>query len=97
MVSPSSSSAQNAVVFVFYTLRQPVTWKYPAFPKGWVWTGAGTTNPIGGKPLAYEREEQFNGPRVSREKMREKLEEVFASLKARGILKKYKLRNAYRP
>lgn len=89
--------SSEAVLFVFYTLLQPVSWTYGKFPNGWNWTGSGSTSSIKGTKLKYEREEQFNGTKKSQDKMQEYLEKYFDKLKQKGIVKFYKIRKSYKP
>ncbi len=91
---------ESSAIFVFYTVNEnndKTNWTYGKFPDGWGWTGAGSTSPVGGELLEYRREEQFNGPIEYRKQMRGYLDGCFAGLKKRGIIKKYKIRNSYKP
>jgi hypothetical protein len=47
--------------------------------------------------MEYEREEQFGGPKESREKMREFLNAYFVKLVDKEIILKYKIRNSFTP
>jgi hypothetical protein len=89
------------VVFVFYTIHPQApkkTWTYTRrFPAGWDWTGAGSTAAVGDPPKAYQREEQFNGPRERRQAMKEYLKEFFQGLKDKGVVTKFKIRYKYDP
>lgn len=83
----------GAVIFVFYTMAMAnKQWTYKNLPKGWAWTGAGSTSNIN-----YPREEQFNGPRESRDSMREMLDDFFKDLKKNGVIARYKIRISYKP
>lgn len=88
----------NSVIFVFYTFKQIDSWTYSKFPKGWDWTGSGSTTPMNSiKKVLYEREEQFNGPMETRDQMKAYLQKIFEGLKKKGILKRFKIRFSYRP
>lgn len=88
----------SSVIFVFYTFKQVDSWTYTKFPKGWNWTGAGSTTSLNStKKRVYEREEQFNGPRETRDSMKVYLEKIFDKLKKKGVIERYKIRFAYRP
>ncbi len=92
----------KGVLFVFYNINENAPeklWIYKKFPKGWVWTGAGSVQPIKGEKVksTYIREEQFNGPMNKREDMKDYLEKYFAKLKEKKIITKYKIRNRYAP
>lgn len=82
----------DSTIFVFYDLNKKQNWGYPKFPKGWTWTGAGIT-----KKKDFPQEEQFNGPKKNRTIMRNRLNKKFESLKKRGIVKRFKIRNSYLP
>ncbi len=92
----------RGVLFVFYNINENApekSWSYKKFPKGWVWTGAGSVQPFKGEKVksTYIREEQFNGPMNKREDMKNYLESYFAKLKEKKIITKYKIRNSYAP
>jgi hypothetical protein len=87
----------SQTLFVFYTLLKPVSWTYGKFPQGWVWTGSGFTNPLNGKKLKYEREEQFNGTQKNQDKMKDYLDRYFKKLKEKGVVQFYKIRGSYKP
>lgn len=84
-------------LFVFYTLLKGESWIYDRMPSGWKWTGSGSTSPLGGKKLEYEREEQFDGTKERKAKMRAYLDKYFSKLKQKGIVSKYKIRSSYLP
>jgi hypothetical protein len=83
-----------STLFVFYNINGIHTWKYDSkkFPKGWKWTGSGST----GK-TKYPREEQFDGPKEGRDKMKKYLDSFFKKLKTKKIVSNYKIRNSYLP
>jgi hypothetical protein len=85
---------ERKTLFVFYSLHPESTdWRYTKkFPKGWSWTGSGSTS-----QLPYTHEEQFNGPKETQSKMRQYLITYFEKLKSQKIIKKYKIRNSYKP
>lgn len=87
----------NCVLFVFYNLIKPESWTYTQFPKSWNWTGSGSTSSVGGKKLEYEREEQFDGGKDNKDKMKNYLDKYFLKLKQKGIISKYKIRASYLP
>ncbi len=92
----------KGVLFVFYNINEKSpekSWTYKKFPKGWVWTGAGSVQPFKGEKVksTYIQEEQFNGPMNKREDMKDYLESYFAKLKEKKIVTKYKIRNRYAP
>lgn len=87
----ASDTKIGAVIFVFYAMANE-NWTYKNLPKGWTWTGAGSTSNIN-----YPREEQFNGPRETRDSMSEILDDFFKDLKNKGIIARYKIRNSYKP
>jgi hypothetical protein len=88
----------EAVLFVFYTLLKSSSWTYGTFPKGWSWTGSGSTSSIKNtSKLKYEREEQFNGTKHNQDKMQVYLKKYFDKLKQNGIVKFYKIRKSYKP
>jgi hypothetical protein len=92
------SSSKPSVLFVIYTLEMPdVRWTYTRLPKSWKWVGSGSTSPMGAKKLKYEREEQFEGAHEHMKPAREYLDYVFKQLKAKQVVKCYKIRNSYLP
>jgi len=85
----------DKVIFVFYTFYEGMegtSWKYSRFPKGWKYIGGGGT--IGKESLLYEREEQFSGPKISRNAMHYFLNKAFKEIHERGIIKRYTIRNS---
>lgn len=95
-------SAKEQVVFVFYTLQRPERWTYHRLPSGWRWVGAGFTEPVLSNAASthvqrYQHEEQFMGPKMSRDIMKLYLQTYFDRLKEKGIVRIYKIRYAYRP
>ena len=80
------------VIFVFYTLESPNTWKYTKIPKGWWWVGSGSTG-----SQKYQQEEQFQGPKKTQDKTAQYLDKVFNALKKKGIIKLFKIRRSYLP
>ena len=89
-----------ASVFVLYHLPERVYWDYrKKMPTGWKWAGAGSVHPIRGPKLssvhAYNREEQFSGPLKGRQAMRKYLDGFFTSLKEKGIIKRFTVRNTF--
>lgn len=85
-------------IFVFYTLKNSGNWNYFDLPEGWRWVGSGSTTAINELPITkYQREEQFNGPKITQKKTREYLNKVFQKLKNDGMIKIYKIRNSYLP
>jgi hypothetical protein len=108
-MSDSDNDKDNKVLFVFYSFGEEKNnrWTYGKFPNGWNWTGKGHTIPCGPdrekyiqehpSVLDYPREEQFNGPAVTQKSMKEYLDVFFKKLKMDGIVKKYKIRNSYKP
>ena len=82
---------EEQVLFVFYTLGENAkNWKYDNFPKGWSWTGCGSTSAIGEPFKEYQREEQFNGPSESAEQMIDYLEAYFIGLLDDKVITKFK-------
>jgi len=78
-------------IFVFYENTPEGSWKY-RLPKAWDWIGSGsTTNP------KYPHEEQFSGPRANKKAMLTYLDKFFSKLKAKGVVKRYKIRQSYSP
>lgn len=89
-----------ATIFVFYTINiDGSRWKYTNLPKTWTWTGSGVTGSVtkSGKFSKYEREEQFNGPKQTREKTKLYLDKYFKKLEKEGIVKFYKIKYSYCP
>jgi len=84
-------------LFVFYNIKKNSSWEYKKFPKGWWWVGSGSTTPINKKKIEYLREEQFNGPKITQDKMHEYLNSFFTKLKKEGFIEKYKIRKSYLP
>jgi hypothetical protein len=94
----SSVKDNEKTLFVFYTSTpNSDSWAYSKFPKGWGWVGAGSTSPVGGAPLKYQREEQFSGPAETQAAMKELLTKKFDALKKAGTIAIYKIRNSYSP
>jgi hypothetical protein len=90
---------EEQTLFVFYTLEKSSDgWEYNKLPKGWWWVGAGSTSPVTSKvKLKYEREEQFSGPKETKDGAIKYLDGVFSTLKKNGIIKIYKIRQSYLP
>lgn len=102
--SPSPSSTSSDTLFVFYAFaipdtppKKPYSWIYNRMPAGWDWIGAGSTSAMGQPPKEYPREEQFMGPKANKQRMRDYLDKVFARLKKKGWIAKYKIRQSYLP
>jgi hypothetical protein len=105
----SKNDEDDKVLFVFYSFGKEKnnTWHYDKFPKGWCWTGSGSTIPFGSgrekyilehpSVLDFPREEQFNGPADTQELMKEYLDVFFKNLKMNGIVQNYKTEDSYKP
>ena len=94
----NNNEDKSSTLFVFYTFhanKNTERWKYGKFPTNWWWVGSGTTTPIGTKKNLYEFEEQFSGPSHSKIKMKDYLNTFFTTLKNKGVLKRYKIRNTF--
>ena len=102
--------SRDKVLFVFYSFvdgMEGTSWHYDKFPKGWEWTGSGSTIPFGSdrekhirnnlSVLDFSREEQFNGPTETLNSMKEYLNKFFKQLKIDGIIKNYKIKKSYKP
>ena len=80
-------------IFVFYDFAgEGGSWKYTRSPRAWDWIGSGST-----ASPTYPHEEQFNGPRVNKKAMLTYLDKFFSKLKAKGVVKRYKIRQSYLP
>ena len=87
----------ESTVFVSYKLENGEGWTYN-LPKGWWWVGSGSTEPVNSKCKSdYPREEQFSGPKETRDKTKTYLENVFQKLKTKNIIGSFKIRNSYLP
>jgi len=87
------------VIFVFYTFKDKTkggSWSY-VLPKDWWFVGSGSTSPVGGKKSKYENEEQFQGPNATQKNTIQYLDNFFKKLKAKGVIKLYKIRQSYLP
>lgn len=101
-----SEDKNQAVLFVFYNIHQEppnddnITWT--KMPKGWNFTGSGSTQPItivGQKKMktSYDREDQYNGPKETKAKMKEYLDKAYSKMKEKNIITRYIIRNSYLP
>lgn len=94
------SKDDESVIFVFYTVTDEADkWEYTNVPKDWWWVGKGTIHPTDNKvpkDAKYLNEEQFQGPKKSRNIMKKYLNDVFKELKNDGWIKYYAIRYTYR-
>ena len=88
----------EAKIYVYYTraLGHDERWSYK-FPKGWIMDGTGAS-PSNKRtnindPKLYLQYELFYGSKISYDKMKKVLDEKFKSLKKKGIILRYKIRN----
>ena len=90
----------QSTLFVFYIFgdNKINTWRYKNIPVTWEFIGSGHIHPFNKKVKSlFEREEQFMGLIKTKVQMRKYLDSFFKSLKQKGIIKKYKIRNKYLP
>jgi hypothetical protein len=88
----------SPVLFVFYSFppEKSSSWSYEDdFPKGWDWTGHGSTSAIGQPLKEYTREEQFNGPLETKNEMESYLNHFFQTLQDQGQIEKFKVQDKY--
>ena len=86
------------VIFVFYTFfdtKEPASWSYSKFPKGWWWVGSGRTVAFGEKKIMYENEEQFSGPKNTQEQMITYLTTFFNKLKDKKYIKRFTIKKSF--
>ena len=76
------------VLFVFY--KGEGSWSYN-LPKDWWFVGSGSTS-----SMTYPREEQFQGPKATKKKVKDYLDKFFTNLKKKGV-SIYKIRESYLP
>ena len=73
------------VVFIFYTFEDSAkgsSWTYTNLPEKWWFVGSGFTSPINSKTKKlYELEEQFQGPKITQEKIIKYFDKFFKKLK----------------
>ena len=81
------------VYYSFYENMESCKWKYGKFPDGWYYCGGGIRISIN-KKTWHEYDEQFNGPKMSRNAMRYMLDKTFTELHQRSIIKRYIICNA---
>ena len=92
----------EAQLFVFYTraLGQDQTWTY-AYPRTWKWDSSGAIKTSKrtniNDPKLYVQDESFYGDKKYYEKMKKVIDEKFKTLKKKGVILRYKIRNRYLP
>jgi hypothetical protein len=84
-------------IFVFYklnndNLNNEFNWPPIHLNNDWHWIGSGIT-----KTQLYPNEIQFNGPKQYKTQIRDYLHIYFLQLKLAGLVKRFKIRNSYKP
>ena len=90
--------------FVVYAMKEEHYWKYGKFPKGWEWEGGGSTVPMKinkntgkiviTKNVRYPKEEQFGGPKETKNEMKKYIHTFFTKLKEKGKISRFKIVNS---